>query len=447
MAAIFAGMEDRPRWDALLLLTAAAAWIRFAAAGIADGGRPARAALGAATSGLAAWLWTSAWGAWAPLWVGIVTGLAAGVTTSFIRGRYALHAAGAAAALASGWASLPSLPILLLVPAMAGFVWLGWIMDELYARSARGVRTAVYFAPAALSLAAAILHPGETKTLTRFLAVSGRHLYAVALASYAPGEKITLDSGAAAWWKRPRRTHNAKSALLFHGAHSGGARQPAAFVLRQILMSAGYAVLSVDHPGYGASPLPFPRAEAEDWNPAPTALAAHAFLEREGARPVLAMGHSMGCSDALRLAAAGRPLEAVVLFGAGRQDAEREDYWRRRFRTDRRMSEDISLETFRKVRAFYDAYAHARALPPDHPPVLFVEFGREHADVAAGRLAVFEAIPGCKARARLEETGHYFDAVSVGPLVLGRFGSTRRAAVLLNTYVAASEAGSWKSTL
>jgi pimeloyl-ACP methyl ester carboxylesterase len=439
-------MDDRPSWDGLLILTAAAAWIRFAAAGIADGGRRSHVALGAATSGLAAWLWTSAWGAWAPLWVGIVPGWAAGVTMSFFRGRYALHTAGAAAALGSGLVSLPSLPIFLLVPAMAGFTWLGWIMDRLYDRSARGGRTAVYFAPAALGLAAAILHPGEMKTLTKFLAASGRHFYAVALASYAPGGKITLDSGAAAWWKRPRRTQNAKGALLFHGADSGGARQPAVFVIRKILMSAGYAVLSVDHPGYGASPLPFPRAEAEDWNPAPTALAAHAFLEREGARPVLAVGHSMGCSDALRLAAAGASLEAVVLFGAGRQDAEREDYWHRRFRRDRRMSEDMPLETFRKVRRFYDAHAHARALPPYHPPVLFVEFGREHADVAEGRLAVFEAIPGRKARARLD-TGHYFDAVSLGPLVLGRFGSTRRAAVLLNTYVDASEAGSWKPAL
>ncbi len=114
----------------------------------------------------------------------------------------------------------------------------------------------------------------------------------------------------AAWWVPGG--HGA-AVVVLHGAHD--TRADVVDHVR-LLHDAGVAVLAVDARGHGASGG---RPNALGWAGADNVAGAVAFLREQGidGARIGALGLSMGGEEALRAAAAGAGLHAIVADGAG----------------------------------------------------------------------------------------------------------------------------------
>lgn len=110
-------------------------------------------------------------------------------------------------------------------------------------------------------------------------------------------------------WLVPGR--NAAGVVLAHGSH--GSRLDVLGHLR-MLARAGYAVLAFDARGHGASSG---SPNALGWAGDADVAGAVGFLHRHVTGPVAVLGLSMGAEEALRTAAEGAPVAAVVADGAG----------------------------------------------------------------------------------------------------------------------------------
>ena len=115
-----------------------------------------------------------------------------------------------------------------------------------------------------------------------------------------------------AGWYVPGR--NGAAVILLHGSH--GTRSDTLAHLR-MLHAAGYGVLAFDARLHGQSQG---KTNALGWSGARDVAGAVSFLKRQpGVNPhrIAALGLSMGAEEALRAAATGIPLAAVVADGAG----------------------------------------------------------------------------------------------------------------------------------
>jgi pimeloyl-ACP methyl ester carboxylesterase len=113
-------------------------------------------------------------------------------------------------------------------------------------------------------------------------------------------------------WYAPGR--NGAAVILLHGSH--GNRTDTRQHL-DLLSGLGYAVLAYDARGHGQSGGV---TNALGWNGDPDLRGAVSFLNRQaGVEPgrIAALGLSMGGEQALRAAADGLPLRAVIADGAG----------------------------------------------------------------------------------------------------------------------------------
>jgi pimeloyl-ACP methyl ester carboxylesterase len=110
-------------------------------------------------------------------------------------------------------------------------------------------------------------------------------------------------------WLVPGR--NGAGVVLAHGSHDS--RLDVRRHLR-MLARAGYAVLAFDARGHGASAG---RPNALGWAGDADVAGAVAFLHRRVTGPVAVLGLSMGAEEALRAAAGGAPITAVIADGAG----------------------------------------------------------------------------------------------------------------------------------
>jgi len=125
--------------------------------------------------------------------------------------------------------------------------------------------------------------------------------------SFAAGDGTSLSG-----WYVPGRSDAA--VILMHGSH--GTRIDTLPQLR-MLSAAGYGVLAFDARGHGSSGG---QTNALGWRGADDAAGALDFVRRQmGVNPekIVAVGLSMGGEEALRAAAGGLPLAAVVADGAG----------------------------------------------------------------------------------------------------------------------------------
>ena len=113
-------------------------------------------------------------------------------------------------------------------------------------------------------------------------------------------------------WYVPGRTSAA--VILLHGSH--GSRNDTLAHLR-MLVAAGFGVLAFDARGHGQSAG---QTNALGWSGDRDIAGAANFLKRQSSvnpRRIAALGLSMGAEEALRAAAIGVPLGAIVADGAG----------------------------------------------------------------------------------------------------------------------------------
>ena len=113
-------------------------------------------------------------------------------------------------------------------------------------------------------------------------------------------------------WYVPAR--NGATVILLHGSH--GTRTDTLAHLR-MLVAAAYGVLAYDARGHGQSAG---QTNALGWRGAEDVAGAVSFLDRQPGidrRRIAALGLSMGGEEALRAAATGVPLSAIIADGAG----------------------------------------------------------------------------------------------------------------------------------
>ena len=358
---------------------------------------------------LANWQLAAAAGVGAPIWLGVAVGfvlsLASLPRASSTQGGARLVLLDASMVLLLGALAPAPVHTIPLLAACAAAALAGWASDKLLRGLGRGARMIVALSPLALVAALSLLSvPGMDTSARQLRSAHGRFT----LVPAPRGERVMLDTGAVAWLDR---VGSERGAVLFHGANPEGSQQRAALALRRALVGAGYSVLAVDHPGYGQSPGAHAGSPLEAWDPLPTALAAVSLLERK-VRPqsVLLVGHSMGCTEVLRLLAAGYRPQGALLFGAGLPDpADRDAYWHLRFHEDRRLKSSLTAHRVKQILArYYNSPALLQALAPDVPEIGFVTFEYEHKNIAATRDAYYGLLPeGRKRRHALRGSDHY----------------------------------------
>jgi dienelactone hydrolase len=196
--------------------------------------------------------------------------------------------------------------------AIAGAVLLVSAIRAVTAGRRRALQVAIV-AGAALVVAQWVVWPALGAGLASH---TGRPSIPPAAALGAPGARdvtfASRDGTMLAGWYVPSR--NGAVVLLLHGSH--GTRADTAAHLR-MLARAGFGVLAFDARGHGRSRG---TTNALGWHGTDDVAGAYAFARRQpGVDPhrVAALGLSMGAEEALRGAADGVPLAAVVADGAG----------------------------------------------------------------------------------------------------------------------------------
>ncbi len=396
---------------------------------------PART-MGWVLSTTAAWVAAGAAGAWFPVWPVLLLGVVGAFVESGANRRQLWIGADVVVVAVSGVLSIPPLPLWPLLGTVVAVAGAGFVVDSLVNRSLKPVRIATL--SLLLVLAACVgngvMAPRPVAHVRSFSQMLLRMrlipAFRIGVAPAFGGERVVLETGAVAWLEHPAGKGPFPGALIFHGAHPNGSRQPSASILRRALLDAGFVVLSVDHPGYGESPAPSPDANVAAWDPLPTVLSAFKSLRsmRDVDR-IVAFGHSMGASDVLRLLSTQPKSINGVIFGAGMPDLRKmksNHYWYRRFHIDRRMRRRISPDLFLEIRRrFYDNSRIVQRLPSDHDPIIVVRVGFEHSNIEATRDMLYEAIPGVKAIWDLDNSTHYFNSFGIADVVLGDTHVTR----------------------
>jgi pimeloyl-ACP methyl ester carboxylesterase len=386
--------------------------------------------------GFAAWLLGAVLHAWVPMWQMLVTGIALSASVAALRAKFPLLAQPVAdfvAVAALGALSIIPVNAEQVVAAALTFVAAGFALDAL--RQGLRVRPPglVLAMPAVLLLLLGLQVQQPGNFGSRLLAQDRLFPLRLVVALPAAGARVPLESGTTAAWLR-KAGHGATrgTAIVMHGNHRLGSRQPSAMALQGALMRAGYDVLSVDHPGFGASLPPQASAQWNAWDPALGPTQALEFLRRDTSSPVrstIVVGHSMGVDVALKFIASGASVQHAYLFG-GSLDRPYGPNWLRGFHKERNIPCCLPEPTMQKIRdEFYGGGDRfAAALPGDHALVHYVRFGIEHADVTRDREPLYAAIPPPKRACDLANVSHYFNTLTLRRFVLLDTRTIRRTA-------------------
>jgi len=369
--------------------------------------------------GLAVWCVGALLQAWVPLWQALLLGLASSAIIGALPATMSTQARVAADFLvvaALGPMSVIPVSIVSLFAAAAFFTVAGIALDRLTWRLSRAMRRGLLAVPLMILLLLGITVTQVKDFGWRLLAEQPQFLLRLALAAPNPGVRLHLKLDCGAWILRTRTPRG--TAILLHGNDFLASNQPAALALQGALMRAGYDVISVDHPGYGATLLPDANADWKAWDPT--------ICPAQVLRPptTIVVAHSMGVDVALSLGMSrGADIQAEYLFGGSiDRPKDPDNGWIKEFFQQRRTRCCMSLQTIRRVRdEFYSgADRFALALPPDHPIVHFVRFGLEYEDVTRVRDVLYADIPPPKTVCDLPEVTHYFNTLSLrfSPLLL-----------------------------
>ncbi|MGD8816332.1 MAG: alpha/beta fold hydrolase [Acidobacteriota bacterium] len=413
---------------------------------------------------VAAWLVAAAAGAFAPIGLALLLGLLFLFLDHFAR-RAPVWALGEiAVVVACGWMSIPALAWRTMALTAAAVAIGGAVVDRIVAPLPRaassgdaplraGEAAASPSLPARLAVVACALLPvwlwighglAFPAQRAEFLQQKWPQIRPAlgpffAIARARVGEPVELPGGAIGWLTLPNRPPPYHPALLFHGADEEGAYQRGALFLRRVLNGLGYAVLAVDAPGFAASAPPAPLDELDAWDPEPLSMAAARWLE---SRPdvsgsVLAVGHSMGATRALRFIDVWPGASAAVVLGATVFPPPSEDG-----RIYERFLDDFDLETSGLSREFVHEVRRryfnnddaARRLREGHAPVLFLRFAYDYANIIAGRNELFAEIPGRKLQWELR-SDHQFISSRVEGVLTGNWQVMRRLEIAIGRFV------------
>ena len=196
-----------------------------------------------------------------------------------------------------------------IVAGVAGLVLIAAAFHVLFAGTRR--RTKLLAIPLALVLAQFYVLPvlvlGTAATNATRGGVADAATLGIAGArdvSFTASDGVRLSG-----WYVPGRKRAA--VILLHGSHSSRA---ATTPYLRFLHGAGFTALAYDARGHGRSAG---HENALGWYGDRDLTGAVAYLRRHGAGPIGALGLSMGAEEALRAAAAGTRVRAVVADGAG----------------------------------------------------------------------------------------------------------------------------------
>ena len=317
------------------------------------------------------------------------------------------------------------------------------------------------------------------KSLHRFIVVSGclccvlfvayfyRHFIQTYVSKHSVVQTLSLmPEGAASLWLH-KRVLNADAAgsaqpgsvywesrypesgdhcaVFFHGAAAAGAMQSTARTFVRSARQNGLRFFAIDHPGYGASPPPPPGTSVDAWDPANLTEQVLRQMSRSGCKTSIALGHSQGVTEALRLFTGNEPfVTGAMVFGAGlfKKDDAEDDYWYDRFHIDRGIEgkRKESRESWQLIRDLYylnQEYCANTKLGRAHLrtattlPLQFVEFEREHPNLVATRGELWQCLAYPGAQQQQLPTDHYMDSVQIGDLVLIQRNSPGLLATLL----------------
>lgn len=388
--------------------------------------------------GLAVWSVGSLLQAWVPLWQVLLLGLVLSALAGSLPAEMARQGRAAADFIAIGaLGPLSVIPVSTasLFAAAVVFTSAGLVLDKLTGRLSPRMSRRLLALPAVVLAMLAITVTQVKDFGWRLLAQQPQFLLRLALVAPNPGARVHLESNCGVWMLRTRTPRG--TAILLHGNDPLASKQAAALAMQGALLRAGYDVISIDHPGYGATPLPGFDADWKAWDPTICPARALNNLRSEAgtrhspnparAPATIVVAHSMGVDVALELAVRrSADIQAEYLFGGSiDRPKDPDNGWITEFFQQRRTPCCMSLRTIGRVRdEFYSgADRFALALPPDHPVVHYVRFGIEYDDVAQIRDVLYADIPPPKTVCDLSAVTHYFNTLSLhlSPLLLPGF--------------------------
>jgi len=384
-----------------------------------------------------AWAAAGAAGAWCPIWPALLFGLCGALADAKLRRRELRIGADVVTVIACGLMSIPPVGLVLLVGTVIAVAAMGFVLDAALNEQAKRVRIAISLLPLLPCLIVVALRPGDTLTDLRGLVRPACLQYG--LTPTRAGQRIVLSTGAVAWLERPAGRPPFPGALCFHGADRRGSRDASTSVIRRALLSAGFVVLSLDHPGQGQSPPPDANAEVALWDPLPSVQAAlDVLFDDDRVNGIVAVGHSQGADDVFRLLAATPELLGAIVSGTGDKEfGESPRFWYELFHNSRLLSARLPEEKVSEILArFYDPCSLVEALPPDHAPLLFIRLERESPRILATRDALFARIPGRKTTWDLAGTSHFYNSQEAAGLIFGDTYVARSLAKRLRLYLA-----------
>lgn len=392
--------------------------------------------------GVALWTVGALAQAWVPLWQTLLMGLALSAIIAALPADLAVRGqvvADFVAVAALGPLSVIPVRFASVIGAAVVFAAIGFALDSLSRRMPPATRWRLFALPGILL--------GLLAVNVRYMSDFGLRLFAQeplfplrsALALPDPGERTYFESGTGAWILRTPSDNPRGTAILLHGNNPLASWQPAAVALQGALMRAGYDVLSIDHPGYGATSIPNADADWRAWDPSIGPKQALRYLRSaNNARgpETIVVAHSMGVDVALELLRDGVDVQAAYLFGGSLdRPLGPEDNWISVFHRQRSIPCCLPLEKMRMIRdQFYgggDRYAVA--LPQNHAVVHFVRFGIEYPDVARDREPLYAAITSPKRVCDFQGVTHYFNAASLRRFALIDTLAIKRTAEIVST--------------
>ena len=404
-----------------------------------------RVTIAGVSLGLASWVAGALLQAWVPLWEALAVGLTLTALAAVLRPTLSIYSQPMADFLAIallGPLSVISVRPELVIAAALVFAFGGFAIDRVMARVSSRLQPMLLAMPIVLVLLLSlqVRQPGNFGS--RLLEEDSLFPLRMALAVPAPGGRLPLEHSTAAWLREVPVGEARGTAILLHGNHRRGSRQPTAMALQGALLRAGYSVLSVDHPGSGESPVPSPEMDWRAWDPTLGALEALTYLTRNkhtDPSQTIVVGHSMGADVALKFVASA-PVRAIFLWGASLDRPYGPD-WQENFYKERNFPCCLPPATMNRVREeFYGgADRFAAALPVSHAPVHYVRFGIEHADVTRDREPLYAAITEPKKLCDFASVSHYFNTLALRGFALIDTGTIQRAAEIFKAGKSADE--------